>query len=50
VADPSEGGKTVATLGRGDELVVIGAVKNGFVHVQGSAASGWVRAVLVQKR
>jgi hypothetical protein len=30
--------------------VVIGAVKDGFVHVQSAAASGWVKMVLVEKR
>jgi hypothetical protein len=34
-------------LGRGEELVVIGGEQQGFINVQGSAASGWVRKVLV---
>jgi hypothetical protein len=50
LAQPSDEGKVLATLGRGDELVVIGAEKNGYINVQGSAASGWVKAILVQKR
>ncbi len=50
LAQPSDGGKVLATLGRGDELVVIGAEKDGYINVQGSAASGWVKIVLVQKR
>ena len=36
--------------GTGDELVVIGEDKNGYVNVQGATASGWVKIVLVQKR
>jgi hypothetical protein len=28
---------------------VIGEEKNGYVNVQGSTASGWVKIVLVQK-
>jgi hypothetical protein len=50
LAQPNEGGKVLATLGRGDELVVVGAEQDGYINVQGSAASGWVRIVLVQKR
>jgi hypothetical protein len=50
LAEPADGSKALATLGRGEELVVIGAVKEGFVHVQSAAASGWVKMVLVEKR
>jgi hypothetical protein len=50
LAQPTETGKVLATLGRSDELVVIGASKDGYVNVQGSTASGWVRIVLVEKR
>jgi hypothetical protein len=49
LSEPSETAKVLATLQRGEELVVIGAPKNGYVNVQGAAASGWVRAVLVQR-
>ena len=50
LSDASDAAKVLATLGRADELVVIGAVKDGFVNVQGAAAIGWVKAVLVMKR
>jgi hypothetical protein len=50
LATPDDAGKVAGTLARTDELVVIGEEKNGFVNVQGSAASGWVKIVLVQKR
>jgi hypothetical protein len=50
LADPSDGSKVVATLGRGDELVVIGSQKDGYINVQGGAAAGWIKIVLVQKR
>jgi hypothetical protein len=50
LAQPSEGGKVLATLGRSDELVVVGNEQAGYINVQSSAASGWVRSVLVQKR
>jgi len=44
---PSDTGKVIATLARGDELVVTGDVKDGFVNVQGASASGWVKVALV---
>jgi hypothetical protein len=50
LAQPTDTGKVLATLARGDELVVIGGVKDGFVNVQGATASGWIKVVLVSKR
>ena len=50
LAEPSESAKVVATLGRADELVVLGAPKDGYVNVQGATASGWVRLILIEKR
>jgi Curli production assembly/transport component CsgG len=50
VAEPSDTAKVVATLGRADELVVIGGTRDGYVNVQSASATGWVKAVLVQKR
>jgi hypothetical protein len=50
LAEPSDTAKPLATLGRADELVVIGAEKNGYINVQGATASGWVKIVLMQKR
>ena len=40
----------VATLGRGEELVVIGVEKDGFINVQSATSSGWIKIVLVSKR
>jgi hypothetical protein len=50
MSDASDASKPLATLARGEELVVIGGEKDGFINVQGSTASGWVKIVLVQKR
>lgn len=50
LAQPADDAKVVATLAKTDELVVVGAERNGFVNVQGSAAAGWVKASLVDKR
>ncbi|MCM3879371.1 MAG: hypothetical protein ND807_04605 [Vicinamibacterales bacterium] len=49
LAQPADTGKVLATLARTDEVVVVGEVKDGFVNVQGSTASGWVKVVLVTK-
>ena len=50
LADASDSSKAVATLNRGEELVVVGGEKDGFINVQAASASGWVKIVLVQKR
>ena len=50
LAEPSDTAKTVGTLGRGDEVVVIGSEKAGYINVQGGSGSGWIKIVLVQKR
>lgn len=50
LAQPSETAKVVSTLNRGDELVVVGEEKDGYINVQGATASGWVKIVLVSKR
>lgn len=50
LAEPTDGAKVLATLGRGEELVVIGGEKDGYINVQGGAAAGWVKAILISKR
>ena len=50
LSQPSETAKPVGTLARGEELVVIGAEKDGYINVQGAAGSGWVKMVLVTKQ
>jgi hypothetical protein len=50
LATPADGGKEVATLARGDEVVVIGKEENGFINVQGANGAGWVKIVLISKR
>ena len=47
LASPADGAKALATLPKGEELVVIGAEKNGFVNVQSGSGAGWVKKVLV---
>jgi hypothetical protein len=50
LAQPTDTAKAVATLAKGEELVVTGAEKDGYIAVQGATASGWVKIVLVQKQ
>jgi hypothetical protein len=50
LADSKDGAAVSATLKKTDELVALGDERNGFVHVQGAAAEGWVKKVLVAKR
>jgi curli biogenesis system outer membrane secretion channel CsgG len=50
LAAPADSAKVVATLGRGDEMVVTGEAKEGYIQVESGAGAGWVRIALVQKR
>ena len=50
MSDASDSSKSLATLARGEELVVIGGEKDGFINVQGANGAGWVKIVLVTKR
>jgi len=45
----NETSKVVATLGRGDEMVVVGEAKDGYIEVETASGKGWVRMTLVQK-
>ena len=49
-SQPSDTSKPVGSpMPRGEELVVVGAEKDGYINVQGAAGSGWVRTVLVTR-
>jgi len=47
---PAEGAKPLATLGRNEELVVIGGEQSGYINVQGSEATGWVKKSLLTRQ
>jgi hypothetical protein len=50
-ADANDTSKVVATLNKGDEVIVTGSDKDGYIQVTNAAgASGWVKIVLVSKR
>ncbi|HEU4600685.1 MAG TPA: CsgG/HfaB family protein [Steroidobacteraceae bacterium] len=48
-AEPSDGAKVVTTLSKGDEMIVVGEEKNGYLNVESGSGGGWVRKVLVTK-
>lgn len=50
LAEPADAAKSLLALAKSDEVVVVGAEKDGFINVQGATASGWVKVVLMQKR
>lgn len=50
MASASDTAKVVATLPRGEELVVVGEAKDGFIQVQTANATGWVKISLVSKQ
>jgi hypothetical protein len=50
LAQPDDAAKVVATLARGEEVVVVGGEKDGYVSVQAANASGWIKIALVAKR
>ena len=50
LSTPSDTGKVLVTLAHGEELVVVGETKDGYVNVQGASATGWVKAALVMRR
>jgi hypothetical protein len=49
LADASADAKVLGTVTKTDELVVTGAVRNGFLSVEGATLKGWVSAALVAK-
>jgi hypothetical protein len=49
LAQPADDAKVLATLSKGDELVVVGKASNGYISVQSASVSGWVKVVLVTR-
>jgi hypothetical protein len=49
LAEPNDGAKVIATLTKGDEMIVVGEEKNGYLKVESGDGGGWVRKVLVTK-
>ena len=49
-ATADDSAKPTGTIGRGEQLVVIGGEQNGYIKVQGGAVSGWVKKVLITRQ
>lgn len=49
LAKPSEASDALASLGKGEELIFMGNEQDGFVSVETSKGSGWVKKVLVTR-
>jgi hypothetical protein len=45
----ADGGKAVATLDKGEELIYMGVEDNGFVQVESGKGGGWVKKILVTR-
>ena len=46
---PSDESETVATLGRGEEIIFLGKEQDGFLNVETAKGGGWVKKVLVAR-
>ena len=49
LAQPSEAANPVTTLAKNDELIFMGKEQDGFVSVETSKGSGWVKKILVTR-
>jgi hypothetical protein len=49
LAQPNDGANVVSTLTKGDEMIVVGEEKNGYLNVESGSGGGWVKKVLVTK-
>jgi len=48
-SEPRESSKVVGTLAKGDEVISLGAEKEGFLNVRGPKGSGWVETMMLRK-
>ena len=48
-ASPSDSSKTVATLGKGEEMIYMGQEQDGYLRVESSNGGGWVKKLLVTR-
>jgi hypothetical protein len=49
MGSPTEAGKVVATLNKGEEFIYMGAEQEGFLKVESGKGGGWVKKILVTK-
>lgn len=50
LAEPRDGAREIASLGRSDEVVAEGDEKDGFMKVATSKGSGWVKIIMMRKQ
>jgi Curli production assembly/transport component CsgG len=50
LAEPKDGAREVASLGRSDEVVAEGEEQNGFMKVATAKGSGWVKTIMMRKQ
>jgi hypothetical protein len=50
LAEPKDGAREVASLGRSDEVVAEGEEKDGYMKVATSKGSGWVKTIMMRKQ
>lgn len=50
LAEPRDGAREVASLGRSDEVVAEGDEKDGYMKVATSKGSGWVKIIMMRKQ
>lgn len=48
-SSPSDSSKTVATLGKGEEMIFMGEEQGGYLKVETGSGGGWVKKVLVTR-
>ncbi len=48
--DPQDGAPEVMSLGRGEEVLLHGEEKNGYVKITASRGDGWIKKIMLQKR
>ncbi len=49
LGSPADGGKVLASLPKGAELIFLGEEKGGYVKVQGPDSEGWVKKILLNR-
>ena len=50
LAEPKDGAREIASLGRSDEVVAEGDEQNGFMKVATARGSAWVKTIMMRKQ
>jgi hypothetical protein len=49
MSKPSDSGQLVMPLGKGEEMIFLGKEEEGFLQVESSKGSGWVKKILIAR-